>query len=177
MAGGLTKIGLAACLAENKWGRCASLKDGAQTDEWLYPWFWNPDQLVALADGISCYKAGQEYAHGGLSLQECLTLQLTVNGSENNVKTLVTVTQAKWVGLRCRVTVDRDETCLRLDLRRHAADATSSLVSNINEFDDGRASIVVENEDFIEESASLVLLAEDDTVITQVATIIGGEER
>ena len=58
-----------------------------------------------------------------------------------------------------------------------SADAASSLVSNINEFDDGRASIVVENEDFIGETVILVLLDEDDTVITQVATIIGGEER
>ncbi|MCD6532976.1 MAG: BREX-1 system phosphatase PglZ type B [Deltaproteobacteria bacterium] len=177
LPGGLPKIGLAACLAENKWGRCASLKDGAQTDERLYPWFWNPDQLVALADGISCYKAGQEYAHGGLSLQESLTLQLTVTGAETKAAVQVKVTQIKWVGLRCRVTIDRDEIFLRLDLRRHAADATSSLVSNINEFDDGRASIVVENEDFFGESASLVLLAEDDTVISQVTTIIGGEER
>ncbi len=177
LPGGLPKTSLAACLAENKWGRCASLKDGAQTDERLYPWFWNPEQLVALAAGISCYKAGQEYAHGGLSLQECLTLQLTVSESLSKAKTLVTITLVKWHGLRCRVTIDRTDLCLRLDLRRQTADAASSLVSNINEFDDGKASVVVENEDFIGETASLIILGEDDMVITQLATIIGGEER
>ena len=43
---------------ENKWGRCAALKPGASTDERLFPWFWNPHQEFALADGISCYRAG-----------------------------------------------------------------------------------------------------------------------
>jgi hypothetical protein len=177
LPGGLPKIELAACLSENKWGRCASLKEGAQTDEQLYPWFWNPDQFVALADGISCYKAGQEYAHGGLSLQECLTLQLTVNAPFDQDKTQVTIVKTKWMGLRCRVTIEQVNTNLRLDLRQHAADPASSLVSNINEFDNGKASVVVENDDFIGAAATLVLLNEDDVVVTQATTIIGGEQR
>ena len=78
LPGGLPKIDLSSALTDNKWGRCASLKSGAATDERLYPWFWNPNQYFALADGISCFKNGEEYTHGGLSLQECLTLQITV---------------------------------------------------------------------------------------------------
>jgi hypothetical protein len=78
LPGGLPKIDLPSALADNKWGRCASLKPGASTEERLYPWYWNPNQYFALADGVSCFKKGEEYTHGGLSLQECLTLQLTV---------------------------------------------------------------------------------------------------
>ena len=78
LPGGLPKIDLSSALTDNKWGRCASLKSGAATNERLYPWFWNPNQYFALADGISCFKNGEEYTHGGLSLQECLTLQITV---------------------------------------------------------------------------------------------------
>ena len=79
MPGGLPKIELPAVLVENKWGRCAVIKPGAVTEERLFPWYWNENQSIALANGISCYKAGEEYAHGGLSLQECLTLELKVS--------------------------------------------------------------------------------------------------
>ena len=67
LPGGLPKVDLSASLIENKWGRCAALKAGAATEERLYPWYWNPAQSFALADGISCYRNGLEYAHGGLS--------------------------------------------------------------------------------------------------------------
>lgn len=79
LPGGLPKIELSSALVDTKWGRCASLKSGAVAEERLYPWYWNPSQHFALADGISCFKKGEEYTHGGLSLQECLTLQLTVS--------------------------------------------------------------------------------------------------
>lgn len=175
LPGGLPKSVLPVCLTESKWGRCASLKEGAKTDERTYPWFWDPGQFVALAEGVSCYKAGQEYAHGGLSLQECLTLQLTVTGSTNHQKMQVTIKQIKWIGLRCRVTIDRNDICLRLDLRRFATEQGSSLVSNINEFDEGKTSVVVEDDDLTGKNAWLVLLDTNDTVITQVDTVIGGE--
>jgi hypothetical protein len=78
LPGGLPKVELASGLTDTKWGRCASLKVGASTNARLFPWFWNPNQHFVLADGISCFRKGEEYAHGGLSLQECLTLELTV---------------------------------------------------------------------------------------------------
>jgi len=81
MPGGLPRVDLPGVLAENRWGRCASIKPGAYSDESFYPWYWNPDQDVALARGISCYKKGREYAHGGLSLQECLTPSLVIRNS------------------------------------------------------------------------------------------------
>ena len=56
LPGGLPKIHLPSALADNKWGRCASLKSGASTEERLYPWYWNPNQHFALADGVSCFK-------------------------------------------------------------------------------------------------------------------------
>ena len=64
LPGGLPKVELPIALADNKWGRCASLKAGAACEERLYPWYWNPNHFVALADGVSCFKSGQEYTHG-----------------------------------------------------------------------------------------------------------------
>jgi hypothetical protein len=78
LPGGLPKLDLPKSLVENKWGRCAVLKAGAVSSEKVFPWYWNPGQNIALAAGISCYRRGEEYAHGGLSVQECLTLELTV---------------------------------------------------------------------------------------------------
>lgn len=78
---GLPRHDLAAVLTENKWGRCAAIKPGAVASERRYPWYWNPSQHFALADGIRAFRAGVEYAHGGLSLQECVTLHLTVSAA------------------------------------------------------------------------------------------------
>ena len=35
-------------------------------------WFWDSAEAVVLAPGVSCFVAGMEYAHGGLTLQEAL---------------------------------------------------------------------------------------------------------
>jgi hypothetical protein len=83
MPGKLPTIQLSKDLTDNRWGRCASIKPGASTSEQLYPWFWNQTQQFALADGVSCYSKSVEYCHGGLSLQECLTLELVVTRGAN----------------------------------------------------------------------------------------------
>jgi hypothetical protein len=74
--GGLPKDELPSALTDNKWGRCAIIKSGAVIQENLYPWYWNPNQQIAIAHGVSCFRNGLEYSHGGLSFQECLTLEL-----------------------------------------------------------------------------------------------------
>ena len=79
LPGGLPKVDLPAVLADNKWGRCAAIKSGAAPPSGSFLGSGIPNQMFALADGISCFRAGIEYAHGGLSLQECLTLRLSVS--------------------------------------------------------------------------------------------------
>jgi len=102
--GGLNKAELPIALADTKWGRCASLKEGAASDERLFPWYWNPHQHFALASGISCFKAGEEYAHGGLSVQEALVLRLTVtSAAERTTGYSVSIVDVSWKGLRCAV--------------------------------------------------------------------------
>ena len=56
LPGGLPKIELHRALSDSKWGRCALIKPGAQTEKRLYPWYWNKDQTYSLASGISSYK-------------------------------------------------------------------------------------------------------------------------
>ena len=51
MPGELPKTDLPGVLVENKWGRCAIIKEGAATNELTYPWHWNPNKSIALAHG------------------------------------------------------------------------------------------------------------------------------
>ncbi len=174
LPGGLPKIDLPGVLADTKWGRCASIKTGAATEERLYPWYWNPNHDFALADGVSCFKRGEEYAHGGLSLQECLTLQLTVTGGETaQVAASVEFTDVVWKGLRCMVTVEGNLSDLSLDIRSQAGNSSSSVAVGIKPLkDNGTTSVVVEDEDMEGNKATIVLIDTNGSLVAQVDTII-----
>ncbi|HEC60913.1 MAG TPA: BREX-1 system phosphatase PglZ type B [bacterium] len=177
MPGGLPKIDLPSVLTENKRGRCAVIKSGASVDERLFPWYWNPNQNFALADGISCYREGEEYAHGGLSLQECLTLELSVSAGKGGgeLQAAVDITEITWKGLRCQVTVEGKLSGLSLDIRLLAGNSSSSVAENINPMkDNGTASVVVEDEKLEGTRAVIVLLDENDGLVSQTVTVIGG---
>ena len=176
MPGKLPKIEMSNDLTDNKWGRCASIKPGASTGERLYPWFWNPNQQFALADGVSCYRRSEEYTHGGLSLQECLTLELVVTkGGAATGKATAEVTDIAWKGLRCTVAVDGQYGSLSLDIRTQAGDPTSSVVVSAKPLkDNGTASVVVENEELQGRAAHLVLLNVAGELVAEANTVIGG---
>ena len=148
--GGLPKVDLPAVLADNKWGRCAAIKSGAVTAERLFPWYWNPNQMFALADGVSCFRAGMEYAHGGLSLQECLTLRLSVvagAGRRRRTQRCHRRHRLEGPALRCarlRATV---RGCRRISARSRATPAAASPSTPRPSTQTGVASLVVEDED------------------------------
>lgn len=177
MPGGLPKIDLPGVLTENKWGRCAVIKTGASTDERLFPWYWNPHQNFALADGISCYRQGEEYAHGGLSLQECLTLELTLSAGKSGGKLQAAgeITDIAWKGLRCKVAVEGEFSGLSLDVRLLAGNPSSSVLMSVKAIkDNGTSSVVIEDEKLEGTKAFVVLLDEKGGLVSQSATVIGG---
>jgi hypothetical protein len=177
LPGGLPKTELASSLTENKWGRCASIKTGAECKEKLYPWYWNPNHYFALAEGISCYKAGQEYTHGGLSLQECLLVDIVVqssSASDSKTKTFVDITDVVWKGLRCQIAVDGDIQGLILDVRTQGGNEESSIVMSTKPIkDNGIGSVVIEDEDLEGSEAIIVISDENGQLMAQVDTIIG----
>ncbi|APP76924.1 alkaline phosphatase [Xanthomonas vesicatoria ATCC 35937] len=176
MPGKLPTIQMSKDLTDNKWGRCASIKSGASTNERLYPWFWNPNQQFALADGVGCYGKSVDYNHGGLSLQECLTLELIVTrGANASVRQAAQVTDIAWRGLRCTVAADGQYASLLLDIRTRAGDPTTSVVVSIKPLkDNGAASVVVENEELQGFEAFLVLLSASGELVAEANTVIGG---
>ena len=177
MPGGLPKIELPKALADSKWGRCAAIKPGAHADVNLFPWFWNPAQNFALADGVACYKRGEEYAHGGLSVQECLTLQLTVTAGSSARAGGLSISDLNWKGLRLVIALESGWEGLQADLRRNAGDASSSVVVAPKPFKaNGTCSLVVEDEDLAGHEAALVILDDNKNLLAQQVVIIGGEQ-
>ena len=179
MPGKLPKIDVASDLMDNQWGRCASIKPGASTGERLFPWFWNANQQFALADGISCYRRSQEYSHGGLSLQECLTLELLVTRSgAPNGQLAVELTDIAWKSMRCTVAVDGQFAGLSADIRREAGDPSTSLVVSVKPLkENGTASVVVEDDAQLGEEAYVALLSSSGELVSTAITVIGGGKK
>lgn len=171
--GGLPKIEMPSVLTINKWGRCAVLKAGAKSETRQYPWYWNPNQYFVLADGISCFYKGNEYAHGGLSLQECLLLELRV--TFDAFKKTIEFKEIVWKGFRCAVSVEGELSGIKVDIRKQPGDPSSSVILSKKMLDnDGKASLLVENEELENCEAFIVLINENDELVTQVTTVIGG---
>lgn len=176
LPGELSKTELPASLVDTKWGRCAALKQGAHTEAARFPWYWNEQVHFALAESIDCFKAGETYTHGGLSLQECVTPELVVTGTAGP-KPIVVIDDLVWKGLRCTLAVEGDSDGLTLDLRRHAADPASSLVLSPKPFKaGGKSSVVVDDDDLEGETAQTVILDSAGQVIAQRSTTIGGDD-
>lgn len=178
LPGGLPKVELPSSVVESKWGRCAAIKPGAATNAQEFPWHWNPNQHFALADGISCFRSGEEYSHGGISLQECLTLELTVTGNnKNGLAAQVTLTDIVWKGLRCTVVAEGKFAGLMLDVRTQPGNPGSSVVVSPKPMkESGSASVVVENEELEGEAATVVLFDGNGVLVAQASTLIGGGE-
>jgi len=176
MPGGLPKTDLPDYLVASRWARCAAIKGDSQVDVPRAPWHWNEAEEFATAPGISCFTSGNEYAHGGLSLQECLVTDLRVTRGSGDDRQAVRIVEVLWAGLRCRVSVETTATALSVDLRTKPNARSTSVVSQAKPLDaDGRASMVVENEDFAGSAVVAVVLDVEGNLVARFPTTIGGE--
>ena len=173
MPGGLPKSELPKHQTETRWGRCAVLKGSAHGTPLTFGWDWCKDVQVAYAPGVSSFIAGAEYAHGGISLQECLVpvLQLDCGGVAAGPITIQSVT---WKGLRCTVVVEGAAQGQRVDIRNKAALASSSLALSDKPLDGGKASLAVPEDEHMGAAAVVVVLSAEGEVLQQQATTVGG---
>ncbi len=175
LPGELPKTELPASLVESKWGRCAVLKTGAHTEAARFPWYWNEQVHFALAESIYCFKAGETYTHGGLSLQECVTPELVVTGGGGSHPS-ASIDDLVWKGLRCTIAMEGEADGLTLDIRSHTGDAASSLALSPKPFKaGGKASVVIEDDDLEGEAAYAVVIDDSGQVVAQRSIIIGGD--
>lgn len=172
--GGLPKSELSKFEAETRWGRCAVLKDTSHGTPLTFGWDWCKDVQIAFAPGISNFKAGEVYTHGGLTLQECLVPVLELNATGGTASTLkVDITNITWTGLRCKVEVAPVVAGLRVDIRTKAALANSTLVANLRALENGKASLAVEDDASEGTAAFVVVLDASGNVVQKMPTTVG----
>lgn len=172
---GLPSCALPKACAEERWGRCAVLKPGVDSGLLELPWSWNTKVLVAYAPGIACFKAGEEYAHGGLSPQEMILPSLVVEfGSGTAPKASARIAGARWTRLKCRVELESAPEGALLDLRRHVGDPGTSLLAEPKRLAKGDevVSLFVEDDERDGTSAYLVLEV-NGTVVDKRETVVG----
>ena len=149
LPGGLPKVSLPRYLVETNWRRCASVREGSSPERQQHPWHWNPKVSIAVAPGISCFREGAEYAHGGLSVQECVTPVIDVAGAGDE-RSDVAVTAVRWTNLLGRVQVT-GTSAVAVALRSEASDPDSSML------DEGTPSVPLDS------SGKAKFYARDDT--------------
>lgn len=172
--GGLPKSELAMHQTETRWGRCAVLKSSTYGTPLTFGWDWCKDVQIAYAPGITSFIAGAEYAHGGISLQECLVpvLQLECSGS-TVVGESINIESVTWKGLRCTVVVTGSTVGMRVDIRTKAALASSSLAASDKPLDGGKASLAVADDEQMGVVAVVVVLGADGKVLQKQSITVG----
>lgn len=163
--------GLPVAATVSKKGRCARVKDGASVGVPTVPWHWNSHVRMAMAPGISCFEANQTYEHGGVSPQECFVPRLAVTASQATPESRAEIASIKWRGLSLVVQFTDLPDGAKVDLRRHAGDAGSSIADMARVTGGtGKVILLVEDEDLEGETVQLVVVATDGTILLQRET-------
>ncbi|MFA5180595.1 MAG: BREX-1 system phosphatase PglZ type B [Syntrophales bacterium] len=176
MPGGMPKVTLSKYLAESRWSRCAAIKDTSHVEVPVSGWSWNQQERFAHAPGAHCFVAGQEYAHGGVSLQECLAPILSFTALAASPGLIVKMSEIKWAQQRCRVKIEPVVGGLLADLRTKPNIAGSSITNPKLLDNDGQAGLVVEDESLEGTTVSLVIVDATGRVICKEATTVGGDK-
>lgn len=172
----MAKVDLPKHLTETRWGRCAVIKDSVDSGYQQVGWYWNSAVSIAMAPGVCSFKAGQNYDHGGLSLQECMTPVIQIRNTKA-VTAVSAVTAAlsdiRWLGLTCKIQAETTAEGVLAVLRTHPADPDSEITKR-KPLKDGKCSLLVDDQ-FEGSSAVLVLLDDQGNVLAKKPTLVGGE--
>lgn len=174
----LPKVEMPACLTETKWGRCAVLKGNSQTDLPTVTWHWSEDVTIAMAPGIGCFRAGEEYSHGSLTLQECVIPVLRI-WRTHGAPVTTAIESIKWTNLRLKAVIKDPVPGCQVDLRTKAAvENKPALVDPKFVNLDGTVSLVIKSEDVTPVGTAVVLVVLDanKNVIAKRATTVGGDD-
>ena len=172
LPGGLPKYDLPRYLTETRWARCALLQGEAPEGIVLVPWYWNPGHVAATPPGIACFRAGVEYAHGGVSIQECLTPELTIEPGTDRAPMAARLTSVVWVKYRCVIEARGAPVGATVDIRVESTNGRSVLRAPKPLDAEGGVSIPVEDE-YEKKQLVVVLLDAAGTVIAQRKTRVG----
>lgn len=174
LPGGLPKVELPAYLTETKWARCALVRGQPDLAPPVAAWHWNADVRVASPPGIACFRAGEAYAHGGISPQECVVPVIDVERGLG--ATYASIQSVEWRGMRCRVRVETNDPSVMVDLRTNWKQAGSSIAAAVKQVGaGGEVSLAVPDDQYEGAAASVVVLDRDGNVIASQTTCVGGK--
>lgn len=172
LPGGLPKVDLPIYLVETKWARCAVVKGEPNLNVPVSAWYWNADVRIASPPGIACFNAGNSYAHGGISPQECVVPEILIEPGASSV--YATIKSVEWRAMRCRVNIESNDPKVRVDLRTNWKQESSSIVATVKEVGvSGEVSLAVADDAFEGAAATVVALDIDGKVITTQTTCVG----
>lgn len=175
--GGLPKHELPSYLVASRWSRCAAIKGASKVSVPRFGWSWNRQSEFATAPGIACFSAGHDYAHGGVSLQECLIPDLVIQARRDKPVSQVRITRVQWQRLRCKVETEHGSPAFTGDIRTKPSDAASSIAASARTLGaDGRVDLLVQDPDQEGASAVVVIFDESGRVVAKEPTIVGGDK-
>jgi len=174
LPGGLPKIDLPKHLTESRWARCAVVSGASSPRVGRASWHWNPSESFATAPGIACFNRSDEYAHGGLTLQECLTPDIRVERA-GEVQTAASIRSVTWRRLRCLIEVTSRGGPVIADLRLERATGPSVAASPKPVDPDGSVSLVLTSDEHEAASLVVVLVDEGGRILKQQPTKVGAD--
>jgi len=172
LPGGLPSAKIVKDLTIARCGRCAYIKEGVKTNLTHLPWEWNPSVYIGYAPGISFFRNNEEYAHGGISLQECIIPVLNIFIPQKEIITAKIVSH-RWAGLRCIIETENTPDGFIIDIRtKYNDENTSVVISSKQSISDNNCSVMVEDS-AIDSAAVIVLTDEKGKIIDKINTTIG----
>lgn len=171
----LTKTDLPVAAVDVRKGRCARLKPGAPAEVPTVPWFWDPEVRVAVAPGMSCFENGKFYEHGGVSPQECVVPRVVAERGQAGPPTgMGEITEVKWLNLLCRIRFSGVPVGSSVDIRALAGEESTSIAQEARETSsEGKASLLVPDDELEGEPAYVVITGPDGYVLAQRRVVIG----
>jgi len=172
LPGGLPKVELPVYLTASRWARCATIRGTSTVAVPTASWHWNPAARFATGPGVACFSAGNEYAHGGISPQECVTPDIVVEQAGGGGTTKIE--GIKWQGLRCRVTLQGATTGVVVDIRLKPVVAETSIAASTKEIGaDGTVSLLIRDDSHLGSAAVVVVVDREGNILDRRPITVG----
>lgn len=175
--GGLPKAVIASSTLETTaWSRVALLSDGAAPEASTLPWSFDANVRIAVPPGAYAWRAGEAYAHGGVSLQECVVPDILVGdpaGASVNTGSGARISNLAWKRYRLSVTLDRETPGHEVEVRHFERDRDSRIEAERVGGEGATIELRVDPDLDEETPVTVVLLDEHGSVVDAKKTAIG----
>lgn len=172
MPAGFESVSLPPSAVVAKGLRAALLQDNAASELAFVPWHWDKSVRIAMPVGAQAFRAGEVYAHGGLSPQETVTPDITVGSDVGVASGLPQIVKIVWRRLRLTVELIGDAKEIGVEVRRKERDPASRVDVGCA-LEEGQARLTISDEVDEGDPVLVVLVDRHGTVIDARATRVG----